>query len=333
MKTIPYIYLPAIAFIFVFTACTDSPGKDYRTIDGFGLGTSYHIIIESPDTAGIRYSIDSLFNELENSLSVYRKNSLINRLNRNETDTVDVHIARCIERASIVSRLTGGVYDITIKPLTDAWGFTEKQRQVNPNIDSLLQYVGYRKIKIVNGRLVKERPEIHIELNSIAKGYIVDAAAEFVGSCGVTNYMVEIGGEIRCKGVNSKSMPWQIAIDRPVEGNYIAGSDTQITLSVTDKALATSGNYRRFYIDETGRKVVHTVNALTGSSSPGNVLSATVITNECAISDALATAMMAVGLDRSVEILEANPGWSAYLIYSNEDGSYGEYYSPALLGN
>lgn len=302
----------------------------YYTLDGFAIGTTYHIVASLTDTTGLAAAIEKTFREASASMSVYDPQSLLNRLNRNETDSVDSNIAACIEIASYVSRLSGGVYDITIKPITEAWGFTGRDPQQRPDLDSLLRYVGYEKLRVENGRLVKDDPAIQIELNSVAKGYIVDLIGQAIAGLGSENYMVEVGGEVYCHGRNRRGNDWVVGIDSPIDGNMIPGLELQTTVSLTGKGLATSGNYRRFYTDADGNRVVHTINALTGESSPTNLLSATVIAESSAMADALGTMLMAVGLEKSIEFLSLHDEYLGYLIYDDCEGGYGQWHSPGM---
>lgn len=323
----------AILLAATLAGCGKKTTGTYVTMEGFALGTTYSITVNAADTTGLRASVDSLFRATDASMSIYNPESLLSRINRNETDSVDAHITRCIEIARTVSQLTGGVYDITVKPLTDVWGFGAREgggEEEMPDINAILQYVGYNKIHIADGRIVKDDPRTELDLNSIAKGYITDLLGGMVHARGIGDYIVEVGGEIVCRGHNSRGIPWVVGIDRPADGNMVSGADMQAMISFTNAGLATSGNYRRYHTDAEGRKVVHTLNALTGMSVPGNLLSATVIAADCATADALATALMAVGLERATEILETNPQWAGYLIYTDNGGEFKEYVSPRM---
>lgn len=328
IRSIASIFI--IALTLSFTSCDNNNSNDYVSFYGFALGTSYSIQMETTDITGFAESLDSLFTVVDNSMSVYNKNSLLSKLNRNETDLLDTHIAYCIETAAKVSDLSNGEYDITVKPLSEAWGFTGQDAVYKPNIDSLLQYVGYKKIKIENGKLIKERPEIQLDLNSIAKGYIADLVGRLIESRGIENYIVEIGGEIFCKGVNKRGKEWNAGIDTPYEGNIIPGDSIQTIISLTNKGMATSGNYRKFYLDKDGNKIVHSINARTGESKPSNLLSTTIIAENAATADALATLMQTIGLERSIKLLEANPEIMGYLIYADKNGAYRTYITANL---
>ncbi len=312
-----------LIIVLLFASCT--PKAEYYKLSGFALGTSYNLTVALRDTTGLIRDVEGLLAEVESSMSVYDPQSLLSRLNRNETDSVDLHIAHCIAVAERASEASGGVYDITLRPVIEAWGFNAAPPEHGPNIDSLMQFVGYRKIEIVDGRLRKADPRVEIELNSVAKGYAVDLLAELMQARGSADYMLEVGGEIVCRGSRMDGGSWRIGIDKPVYGNHVAGASTQAVLTLGDGAMATSGNYRRFYVDSLGRTVVHTISGLTGRAEPTDMFSATVVASDCATADAFATMFMAVGSEEAREIITREPSLKAYFIY---DG--GIFLSPGL---
>ena len=281
-----------ILAILLFAGCgTKVP--HYHTVDGAMLGTTYHIVAETT------LSNEAIFNEMQRinleaiaSMSIFNQASLLNRINRNECDSVDIHIARNIEIASKINALTPR-YDITVKPLVDAYGFAAKNRDAHPNIDSLVQFVGFSKFRLEENRIIKADRRLQIDLNSIAKGYVVDLIAEWLDEQGSKNYIVEVGGEIRAKGVNAKGIAWRVGVDTPFDNNNTPGAHQQRIVQISGAALATSGNYRRFYYNDAGERISHTLNPQTGHSHTTTLLSATVIAPRCATADALATAFMA----------------------------------------
>lgn len=297
----------------------------YVTLDGFAQGTTYHFVVQTADTTGLRHGIDSVFKAVDASMSVYNPESLINKVNANLTDSIDRYIAHCISVSRGISELSGGVYDITVKPITQAIGYAGSGAEKEPNIDSLLQYVGFNKIEVREGRLVKADPAMKLDLNSVAKGYTADLMGELMESRGIANYMIEIGGEIFCRGKSPRGNEWVVGIDRPTEGNMVPGNDLQTTLSLSDMGLATSGNYRKFHLDEHGRKVTHIVNANTGQSGYSDVLSATVIASSCAEADAAATMLTIVGLNKAKQLLEQRPDLMAYLVLDDVNGGFATY--------
>ena len=302
------------------------------SIEGFTQGTVYNVKIKGDTVAGTYAAIESLLDSIERSMSLYDSNSLICRLNRNETDSVDRFIAECIAVARRISEESGGLYDITIKPLTGAYGFAGNDAEHRIDIDSLLQFVGYRKISVRNGRLVKDDPRVQIDLNSIAQGLTADIIAEYLDRQGFKEYLVNIGqGEIFAKGTNASGKPWTIGIDRPAEGNMIPGQyDYQGKFGITGRGLATSGNYRKFYVNEDGEKIVHTVNPLTGKATESNLLSATVVATDATLADAYGTMLMVMGLEESIEFLKRRSDLDAFLVYAGEDGEFRTYSTPGM---
>ena len=277
----------------LLVGCGGNNRPQYRTIDGSMLGTTYHIIAQTE-----RSEMD-IFGEMQRineeaiaSMSIFTPTSLLSRINSNEVNEVDIHIARNIEIAAKVNALTPR-YDITVKPLVDAYGFAAKNREAKPNIDSLIQFVGFSKFRLENRRIVKEDPRLQLDLNSVAKGYVVDLIAEWLDEQGSENYIVEVGGEIRAKGLNSKGIAWRVGVDTPFDNNNTPGAHQQRVVQISGSALATSGNYRRFYYNAEGERISHTLNPQTGHSHTTTLLSATVIAPRCATADALATAFMA----------------------------------------
>lgn len=293
----------------------------YRTIDGAMLGTTYHIVAEtSLSQKHIFGEMQRINEEAIASMSIFTPNSRLSRINSNETDEADIHIARNIEIASKVNALTP-LYDITVKPLVDAYGFAAKNREANPNIDSLVQFVGFSKFRIEGNRLIKDDPRLQIDLNSIAKGYVVDLIAEWLDEQGSTNYIVEVGGEIRAKGVNAKGIAWRVGIDTPFDNNNSPGQYQQRVVQISGAALATSGNYRRFYYNDKGERISHTLNPLTGHSQTTTLLSATVIAPRCATADALATAFMASGEKEAIALAErVRDSIQVYFVLAPERG-------------
>ena len=279
-----------------------SPVSQYRTVDGSMLGTTYHIVAETS------LSNERIFEEMQRinleaiaSMSIFNPNSQLSRINRNESDSVDIHIARNIEVAAKVNALTPR-YDITVKPLVEAYGFAAKNREAKPNIDSLIQFVGFDKFHLEGNHIVKTDSRLQIDLNSVAKGYVVDLIAEWLDRQGTENYIVEVGGEICAKGVNAKGIAWRVGVDTPFDNNNSPGAHQQKVVQISGLALATSGNYRRFYYNDAGERISHTLNPQTGRSQTTSLLSATVIAPRCAVADALATAFMASGENEAIAL-------------------------------
>ena len=305
----------------LLAGCGVNEKPRYRTVDGAMLGTTYHIIAETT------LSQEDIFDEMQRinldaiaSMSIFSPTSLLSRINRNETDSVDIHIARNIEVASKINALTPR-YDITVKPLVDAYGFAAKNREAKPNIDSLIEFVGFQKFTLEGSRIVKDDPRLQIDLNSVAKGYVVDLIAEWLDEKGSENFIVEVGGEICAKGVNAKGVTWRVGVDTPFDNNNSPGVHQQKVVHISGRALATSGNYRRFYYNAAGERISHTLNPQTGRSQTTSLLSATVIAPRCAVADALATAFMASDESNAIALAqELRDSVQVYFVLAPEQG-------------
>ena len=294
-------FLTLIAALLL-VGCATSP--QYRTVDGVMLSTTYHIVAETTlSTKQISEKMESINREAIASMSIFDSESLLSRINNNQTDSLDGHILRNIEIATKIHAIAPR-YDITVKPLVEAYGFAAKNREAKPNIDSLMQFVGFEKFLVEGSRIVKNDPRLQLDLNSIAKGYVVDLIAEWLDAQDCSNYIVEVGGEIRSKGINAKGSAWRVGVDTPFDNNFSPGEYQQKVVQISGLALATSGNYRRFYYNAEGERISHTLNPQTGHSHTTSLLSATVIAPHCAVADALATAFMASDESTAIELAE-----------------------------
>lgn len=308
-------------------------GTFYYKIQGQAEGTSYNIVYQYEGNKDFRIGIESLLADFEKSLSVYDETSIISRINRNEDIEVDDYFLHVFDIARQISIKTEGAFDISAEPLFKAWGFSsaERSKPDTLQIEKLRAGIGMDKVQIKNRRVLKSNSHVQLNANAIAKGYSADIVASYLETQGCLNYLVEIGGEIRLKGVNTQGEAWRIGVDRPSESNPIPGQDLQVILQITDKAIATSGNYRQFYI-ENGNKITHTINPTTGYPVTHNLLSTTVIANDAITADAFATAFMVGGMEKSMKWIEENPELDALFI-CDEDGEYKIYYTSGIEDN
>ncbi len=299
--------------------CSEDKSKKY-VYDGFTQGTTYHIAYHSVSgEIAPQKDIEDILKSFSKSCSLYDSSSLIVALNQNQTDSLDTIIEECIQYAQHFNTLSDGLFDITVKPLVKAYGFLDnKAPEEGINIDSLLEFVGQQKISIKDHKLVKENQKVEIDLNSIAQGYCVDLISKYLKEQGLTDFLVEIGGEIYASG-NNQSKGWRVGIDKPIDGSYIAGENIQAIIPIANRGLTTSGNYRKFFTLSSGERINHTINPLTGKSSHNSMLSATVIASNAVLADGYTTTFMLMGLERSVEYLKKNPELDALLIYSEND--------------
>ncbi len=303
----------------------------YHSNHGLVFGTVYRLAYQH--TEDLKEEVEALFATFNESLSPFSPTSIISRVNRNEAVQPDSYFIKVFEESERISRLTDGAFDITIAPLANAWGFGFKKSEWVDSlvVDSLLQFTGYEKIKLQNGKVVKSDPRIMISCSAIAKGYASDVIAGFFSSKGIKNYMVEIGGEIVVKGVNPQQEAWKIGINKPEDDSLSVNNELKAIIQLTDAALATSGNYRNYYYKE-GVKYAHTIDPRTGYPVQQDILSATVVTKDCLTADALATAFMVMGYRQSIAFLEENRDVEAYLIYLDEAGKRRDYCTEGLKG-
>jgi thiamine biosynthesis lipoprotein len=307
----------------------------YIKIAGRTQGTFYQITYESKGGENLKNEIESLLADFDKTFSTYLPSSIISRVNNNDTGVyVNNHFIKLFNKAYEVYKATDGAFDITVAPVVNAWGFgfTEKADVDSSMVDSLLQYVGMNKVKLHENRIMKEYNEIMLDANGIAQGYSVDVTAEFLDKKGIRNYLVEIGGEVKTRGVNVKGDIWKIGIDKPIENNFMPGRYLQARLQIENKSLATSGNYRKFY-EKDGVKYVHSIDPKTGYPVLSNLLSATVLADECMTADAYATAFMVMGIERAKAILSNHKELGVYLIYSDDEGNYREFITEGLKEN
>lgn len=324
-----------VAVMLLVVGCEEKP-LPYVKVEGQMLGTFLTVSARTDRSSAEVYDLMMHIDTLaKRSMSIFEQESLLSRLNDNETDVVDEHIQHCLSLARRISEQSGGVYDVTVAPLVEAYGFAAKDRQAKVNVDSLLEFVGIDKLQVEDGRLLKSDSRVRIDFNSIAKGYVVDMAAEALEEWGIEDYLVDIGGEVRCSGVNAKGGEWRVGIETPFDGNNSLGAYVQQVLSLTDASMATSGNYRRYYLDADGQKISHTIDPRTGRSAVTSLLSATVVAPTCAEADAYGTMFMAMPLEQALATAQKleSQGVKVYFIAAGKDDEYEIYYSRSLTSS
>ena len=323
---LPFLVLLIVGTVLIIRQQQSIP---YQKNSDFIFGTTYNITYQydSDLTEGIKAELL----KVDHSLSPFNEKSIITAVNQNKDVALDEMFLDVFNKAMLISKDTEGAFDITVAPLVNAWGFGFKNG-TQPNshqVDSLRQIVGYEKVILVDGKIQKKDPRIMLDCSAIAKGYGSDVVARYFRSKGVTNFMVEIGGEIVTSGVNSQRLPWKIGVTKPTDDSLSVSGEIQTVLNVTDKAMATSGNYRNFYY-KGGKKYAHTIDPKTGYPVQHSILSATVLADDCATADAYATSFMVMGLEKAQKVLERHPELMAYLIYNNEKGENAVWFSPSL---
>ena len=313
---------PIILMLVLLSSCSNG---NYIFIEGFAQGSTYHVTCSAPAfrQREIRTLIDSRLDAIDNSLSGYNKGSLLSRINAGEDLPLDRMFIDCFEISRKVWEESGGMFDPSAAPLFDLWGFgfQNKGAVTQEAVDSILQFVGMDLLSLEERgdgtHLVKADSRMKVNFNAVAQGYSCDVVAALLDSLGCKDYLIDIGREICCRGVNPKGTGWRIGLDRPTDGNMEEGQDLQTIIEVTDCGIVTSGNYRKFYI-ENGEKLAHTIDPSTGRPVTHNLLCATVIAENASTADAYATWLMVAGPDRARSILESR-GLEGMLVYGLQD--------------
>ena len=329
-KVLPILFI--LVVLVVAGIAVGRKNADYQHDSGLVFGTSYNITYQSNDN--LKPEIEKTLAEVDASLSPFNEKSVITHVNKNEAVTLDDHFITVFRLSSEIYKDTEGAFDITVAPLVNAWGFGFKNG-ITPDchaIDSLMQFVGFDKVKLQDGKIIKTDDRLMLDCSAIAKGYGVDVVARLLKSKGIDNYMVEIGGEIVASGENPKGAPWRIGVSKPDDDSVNVSNEIQGIINITNRAMATSGNYRNFYY-KGGKKYAHTIDPKTGCPVQHSILSATVVSDECAKADAYATAFMVMGLDKAKAVLARHKDMMAYFIYSDDKGNNKVWYSPSLKAN
>ena len=300
-------------------------GQKQVVLEGYAQGTTYHI--QYIDVKGKNYQkkINQLLINFDKSVSTYQVNSVISKVNNNQKVRLDSYFTTCFVKAKEIYKSTSGAFDPTVAPLVNAWGFgPQKKQEISSHlIDSLLQFVGFDLIELNENQIIKKYTRIALDFNAFAQGYSVDVVADFLRKKGVSSFLVEIGGEVYAQGKQLNDENWIIGIEEPID-NQTSGNPYKAILRLDGKAIATSGNYRRYFI-ENGVKYVHHIDPKTGYPTKNNLLSASVISTSCLESDATATALLVMGLEKAIEYVNNRKDLEAYLIYTDEKGNYKSY--------
>ena len=296
---------------------------EVTTLNGPIFGTFYEVTYTSNTNKNHQKSIDSIFSVINTSMSNYQADSDISRVNTHQLDVVDDHFVEVFKASKNIYNTTNGVFDPTIGKLVNAWNFGSEENKTNLDslrIDSLMQFVGFDKIELKDNTLIKTAPKPYLDFNAIAKGYAVDVVAAFLDAKNHDNYLINIGGELRAKGINTtKQSGWTVGIENP---NFDGSQSYDNILVLNNKAMATSGTYRKFKLDANGNRYAHIINTKTGYPTKTNILSVSVIADTCMMADGYATAFQAMGVERVKAFLAQHPELQAYLIFENKDKDF-----------
>ena len=307
-----------ILALLALASCDNQPKK--IILKGLAQGSYYAITYYDEQGRNFQREVDSIFRAVDRSVNLWVDSSVICKVNRNEEVELDSIFVDNFRIAQEAARLSGGYFDPTISPIVAAWGFSAKTGDsITPQlIDSLKQLVDYRKVRIENGKVVKENPAIQLDFNAIAQGYTSDMIASFLESRGISNYLVDTGGEIMAKGNKPDGKPWIVGIEKPAD-NWDSEQVVQTRIALRDKGLVTSGSTRK-YVERNGKRYSHCIDPTTGYPVEHQLLSATVLAENSVWADALASICMVMGMEKSLEIINALDGVEAYYIFVNEEG-------------
>ena len=308
----------------VMVACQPSVNEKVYLIEGEAQGSTYHIKYIAECDENLKPAIDSILEVIDRSMSTYRPDSAISKINQGDTTVVvDEHFRKVFEASQQIWQESEGLFDPTVGVLVNAWGFgkqkiSEADLPTDKKIDSLRKYVGFDKVALTEKNLIKKRyTEILFDFNAIAQGYTSDVVANYLSARGIKNYIVEIAGEMYLKGKNTvEDKSWTIGVENPLKP--LDDRDLVATIQFTNQGLATSGNYRKVWTDSNGRKYVHSINPLTGRATQSDVLSATVVAPSTMLADGYATMFMVMGLAKSKAFLEKHPDLAVLLVYSDD---------------
>ena len=308
----------------VMVACQPSVNEKIYLIEGEAQGSTYHIKYIAERDENLKPAIDSILEVIDRSMSTYRSDSAISKINQGDTTVVvDEHFRKVFEASQQIWQESEGLFDPTVGVLVNAWGFgkqkiSEADLPTDKKIDSLRKYVGFDKVALTEKNLIKKRyTEILFDFNAIAQGYTSDVVANYLSARGIKNYIVEIAGEMYLKGKNTvEDKSWTIGVENPLKP--LDDRDLVATIQFTNQGLATSGNYRKVWTDSNGRKYVHSINPITGRATQSDVLSATVVAPSTMLADGYATMFMVMGLAKSKAFLEKHPDLAVLLVYSDD---------------
>lgn len=313
--------LKFFSFLSLLIISCNNDSSNYKRIQGDALGTTYKVIVQSESNSSeIKQSIDSIFEVVNNSMSTYRTNSIISKVNQSQNPVeVDIHFIEVFKKSQEIWNLSNGYFDPTAGSIVNLYGMgpnTNVQSINRYKIDSVMQHVGLDKVYLdQQNRIVKAKEGIYIDFNAIAKGYSVDLIKDLLIKINSENFLIEVGGELITMGKNDKNKKWKVAIQNPIDlTSYYS------EISLDGMALATSGNYRKFRIDsQTGARYAHIVNPINGESMTNNILSASVVSSSCIEADAWATSLMLMDPKEATKIINNIPDIEVLILTGIDD--------------
>ncbi len=314
-----------IAFIFISLAKLNAQTEPIK-FNGYAQGTTYAVTYYDSLNRDFKPEIEKILSDFNHSLSLWDSTSIICQVNRNAPNVkLDDYFITCFNKSQQTSKESNGAFDATVQPLVSLWGFglNKKGKVSQQMVDSILKFVGYKKVELKDGKVIKKDPRLKLDFNGIAQGYSVDVVSKFLKSKGITSFLVEIGGEVYGMNKKPNGKNWNVGIEKPID-NPETENPLKAIVKIENKGMTTAGNYRKFYV-ENGIKYSHTIDPKTGYPAKNTLLSVTVLAEDAFTADAWDTALMVMGLDDAIKYLLKHPELQAYLIYSDEKGNYKVY--------
>lgn len=328
MRKLVWVASSLMLLAVTFASCAKQPQK--MVLQGLVQGSYYAITYYDEEGRNFQQEIDSIFHAVDMSVNLWVDSSVICKVNRNEEVALDHIFVENFEVAQRAAALSDGYFDPTISPLVSAWGFSAKNPHLPPLtshlIDSLKQLVDYRKVRIEDGKLIKENPAMKLDFNAIAQGYTTDLVGALLELKGIKSYIVDVGGEIFARGTKPDGKPWVVGIEKPA-ADWDSERVVQQRVELEDKGIVTSGSYRK-YVERDGKRYSHCIDPMTGYPVEHNLLSATVIAENATWADALASVCMVMGMERSLELIKTLEGVEVYYIFVNDRNELETYSYP-----
>lgn len=328
MRKLIWVASSLMLLAMTFASCAKQPQK--MVLQGLVQGSYYAITYYDEEGRNFQQEIDSIFHAVDMSVNLWVDSSVICKVNRNEDVALDQIFIENFEVAQRAAAISDGYFDPTISPLVSAWGFSAKNPHLPPLtshlIDSLKQLVDYRKVRIEDGKLIKENPAMKLDFNAIAQGYTTDLVGALLEAKGIKSYIVDVGGEIFARGTKPDGKPWVVGIEKPA-ADWDSERVVQQRVELEDKGIVTSGSYRK-YVERDGKRYSHCIDPMTGYPVEHNLLSATVIAENATWADALASVCMVMGMERSLELIKTLEGVEVYYIFVNDRNELETYSYP-----
>lgn len=317
-------FLVVLAAAFLGSCASQKASVSYIKTAGLAQGTTWHITYKSFKDENLKPQFDSILSAFDFSMSAYNKNSLLTAWNENLTDSTDENFRAVFSSSMELYKLSDGLFDPTCRPLVNAWGFnkhTDLKKPSQEELDSILKFVGMDKLELKENRLKKKDERLTLNFNANAQGLSVDLLCDWLKKQGYTDFLVEVGGEVRAFGLNPQNEPWNVGIDSPINGSTEENRQIIGAVPLKNLSLCTSGDYRNYFVID-GKKYSHELNPKTGYPKEDSLLSVSIVSKTALFADGLATTVMVMGLEKGFKLVDSLPDVEGYFIYADKNGKF-----------